>query len=128
MIEKKYRGPGKRKHQNRGRCYNRTKYIPAKGHHPGSEWVNKEKVFADHWEEENRRLPYVNYGQGILQDLFMKPGSLRHYPYATHVINCRERMIVATVIQWLGSNCGFGWLIDVLKECGWELRRIEKKK
>lgn len=31
------------------------------------------------------------------------------------------------VIQWLGTTCGFCWLEETLKACGWRLERIEEK-
>lgn len=33
-------------------------------------------------------------------------------------INNRDRMIVATVIQWLGSNCGMCFLGEALERFG----------
>ena len=40
-------------------------------------------------------------------------------------INERDRMIVATVIQWLGSNVGFSFLHETLKDFGYII--VEKK-
>jgi hypothetical protein len=42
-------------------------------------------------------------------------------PYAVVKITARERFIVATVIQWLGSNVGFCFLREVLKSCGYDI-------
>lgn len=106
---------------NRGRKYRRTKFED-----PITGSVNRERVFADAWEDENEPREWLNFGQGILQDLFMERESWQHQPSATHVINRRERMIVATVIQWLGSNCGWCWLNQCLNKCGYRLDRIDK--
>lgn len=109
---------------NRGRKYRRTEYVDP--FNPDA--INLEKVFADSWEEENVPEPCFGFGYGILQDLFCE-GEL---PFnllqgrATHIINPRERMIVATVIQWLGSNVGFCWLQETLKKGGYEVKRIKK--
>ena len=40
----------------------------------------------------------------------------------------RERVIVATIIQWLGSNCGMGFLKDVLSRCGFTLTTADSLK
>lgn len=111
----------RRKHPaNRGKDYKRTEYVFPDGR------PNPEKVFADAWEKENEINPGTNFGFGILQDLFMDrvSGHWWSHPYATHVLNGRERMIAATVVQWLGTNCGFGFLVDTLRKCGYRITRI----
>src|ERR1043166_46362 len=47
---------------NRGAHYKRCENNP------------REKAFADRWEKENECNSSVNYGYGLLQDLFIKPG------------------------------------------------------
>jgi len=94
---------------NRGIGYSRTKNC------------NREKAFADAWEGENRSNYGMNFGYGVLQDLFMQRRDL-YPPYATHVLSNRERMIAATAVQWLGTNCGWCWLGMVLDECGYTLK------
>lgn len=82
-----------------------------------------EKAFADLWESENAPGRNVNYGHGILQDLFMKntPMSRKISPRLAEpaiVITDEHRYIVATVIQWLGSNCGQSFLHEALGNSG----------
>ena len=71
-----------------------------------------EKIFAEVWAEQNKPKSWLNYGQGILQDLMVKNGK---WEYA---ITQRDATIVATVIQWLGTNCGQGFLHEVLSKHG----------
>jgi len=85
-----------------------------------------EMLFARKWAEENRRCKYMNYGYGILQDLFMERKGLHSFASPVKIISNRERMIVATVIQWLGTNCGFSFLSEVLREYGYEIRKIKE--
>jgi hypothetical protein len=107
---------------NRGRCFRRTKYQPS--NIPG--WINRERIFSEAWEDENEPRRYLNFGHGILQDLFFE--RVPHWPFtpvATHRITRRERMVTATAIQWLGSNCGWCWLEKTLRKCGYMLVECE---
>lgn len=96
--------------KDRGFCYERTK------------WNDLEKAFADHWEEENEVRPWLNQGHGLLQNLFFTGEWL--FSRCVHVITPGERYVAATVIQWLGTNCGFGFLQGVLRECGYCITKI----
>jgi len=79
----------------------------------------REKAFADLWESENANMKAINHGFGQLQDLFIstdKYGWIRRFVFK---ITQREAVIVATVIQWFGSNCGMGFLHKALNDCGY---------
>jgi hypothetical protein len=77
----------------------------------------REKAFHDQWQQENAPVSGVNHGHGILQDLFIEvPGPFQRH--VIEVISQRDRMITATVIQWLGSNCGMCFLEESLKRFG----------
>ena len=39
----------------------------------------------------------------------------------------REHRILATVVQWFGSNCGFSFLRECLRECGYTLEPIRPR-
>jgi len=98
--------------KNRGLFYDRTK----------GNLGEREKAFASHWEEENKKNPMLNSGQGILQNKFII-GEPYNYKRILNILPL-HRLIVATVIQWLGSNCGFCFLEECLDKCGY---RIVKK-
>jgi len=89
-----------------------------------SERINhneREKAFHDQWLKENIETYGVNYGFGILQDLFFQSSGNPMGLMASKClerINERDRMIVATVIQWLGSNVGMGFLNEALRQFG----------
>lgn len=77
----------------------------------------REKIFIKEWKQINKRYPGARFGFGILQNLFCTE-DMCHL-----VIEQRDRFIVSTVIQWLGSNVGFGFLRDVMRRCGYKIVR-----
>ena len=89
---------------------------------------DREKAFAESWEKENVPQHGLNYGHGILQDLFFTGSpwfsNLNSRAKAIKIISRRERMIVATVIQWLGTNCGWCFLEETLRSCGYRIEKI----
>lgn len=74
-----------------------------------------EKAFAEKWENINRPDRAINFGMGTLQDLMVNQ---REGTKVDFWITQREATIVATVIQWLGTNVGFGFLLEVLSKVG----------
>lgn len=78
-----------------------------------------EKAFSDAWKKENRYRPGINFGEGLLQDLFMQRTKFTDYCHLR--INPVHRYIAATVIQWLGTNCGFAFLQEVLEKKGYKI-------
>lgn len=94
-------------------------------HHHGG----REKAFHKHWKSENFPSKGINFGYGILQDLFIntdKKDTLQS-KRAMFWVQKRERRIVATVIQWLGTNCGWCFLTDVINSCGYEVVKKEDR-
>lgn len=95
--------------------------------------VTLEVAFADEWEKENQRRPGLNHGFGILQDLMFghwDRSRVSHIqrawynqPWARFIISRRDAVIVATVVQWLGTNCGSAFLEDVFRRAGYRLLR-----
>lgn len=73
----------------------------------------REVAFSETWKKENEERRYINRGHGILQDLFIDDNGVFH-----HTMIPRDKMIAATVVQWLGSNCGMAFIETALKECG----------
>ncbi len=85
----------------------------------------REKAFHDQWLDDNIPRPGYNYGQGILQDLFIERSTdgVRRMGKWNEVINDRDRRIVAHVIQWLGTNVGMAFLNAALARCGHTIYR-----
>ncbi len=106
----------KTEHPDRGDYYKRTEFNPL------------EKALADQWESDNVPRSHINFGQGILQDLFGIPHPTFGHRMASfsHIIQPKERWVVATVIQWLGTNCGQSFLHEAFKKAGFKIVRIEK--
>ena len=69
---------------------------------------------------------------GVLQKLFMitsgRPFSIFDCTGWKLKITNRDKYVVATVIQWLGTNVGWCFLEECLKECGYTLHRTEEQK
>jgi len=102
---------GKRKHPDRGYKYERV--FQSNG--------DLEKAFADLWEEANgSNRGAVNFGQGLLQDLFMERDTF-NWASCVHQITDNERYVAATVVQWLGTNCGFAFLMEALRKAGYRI-------
>lgn len=86
------------------------------------EQSDREKAFSRLWRNDNKKKSWLNSGFGILQDLFFYTYNIdrfKHYPLL--IITNRDRVIAATVIQWLGSNVGFSFLQKALNMCGYKI-------
>lgn len=88
----------------------------------------REMAFHEQWLQENAPVSGVNHGHGVLQDLFIESSS----PFifgrkVVEEISNRDRMIVATVIQWLGSNCGMCFLNEALARFGARITEDKNK-
>lgn len=92
--------------KDRGDYYERT------------EWNKLEKAFAELWEHENKSGTSAYRGVGLMQALFCNRGH-------EHQVSASERFVVATMIQWLGSNCGFAFLRQALRKAGYDIRDVK---
>lgn len=81
---------------------------------------DREKAFSEQWNEDNEIKRYMNHGHGLLQDLFIDRDKSNNRMFY-HVITRNDRVIVATVIQWLGTNIGISFLERALNRCGYKL-------
>lgn len=99
-----------------GRAVQQDGYEANKGYkHERVKDNPREMAFYEQWLKENEPRRYINNGQGILQDLFIeRDGFMGHVRRYEVEINNRDRYIVATIIQWLGSNVGMGFLHSAL--------------
>jgi hypothetical protein len=86
----------------------------------------RELAFATHWAEECEPKVWLNQGQGLVQNLFFTAEPRWPFkPISRLWLTRRERMVAATCIQWLGSNCGMEFLEQALAKCGYKLVRIK---
>ncbi|MBA4349518.1 MAG: hypothetical protein C0415_05980 [Thermodesulfovibrio sp.] len=98
----------------------------------------REVAFSEAWQHENEGRQNSSRLQDLMievsdepKDGFHKRRSMimsRGYDFVKihHKITQRDAEIVATVIQWLGSNVGMSFLAAALKECGKKIVNIEK--
>jgi len=80
---------------------------------------NIEKEFAEAWQKECEAKVYINHGRGLIQDLFMFNDD--GYSISNLELTPENRYVAATVIQWLGTNCGMSFLRQVLNKCGYKI-------
>lgn len=89
----------------------------------GCRYLNREAVFAEQWAKEHE---HADIAQTLMSRPLRKteraPGFGMYTP-AAFTLNYRERVIIATIIQWLGSNVGFDLLRICLGKCGYDLVR-----
>lgn len=76
----------------------------------------RERVFAEAWEKENSPPSFLNGGAGASQWLMHGDGVT---PYANGELTQEEATVAATVVQWLGTSCGFSFLEETLKKAGY---------
>jgi len=74
-----------------------------------------ENAFAIQWKEECSREPRINGGQGILDCLVQGE------------VTQRDAHVAASVIQWLGTNCGQSFLHEVDKRIKRTKKELEQK-
>ena len=112
-------------------------------------WVNKERVFSREWIKENRPASYLNGGIGTLRWL-LAPEADHRFPLTipasdATVQRCRtdlrfppfpltipevtqaEATAAASVVQWLGSNCGWSFMEECIRKCGYRITPKERK-
>ncbi|MEK6281900.1 MAG: hypothetical protein AABN95_16220 [Acidobacteriota bacterium] len=72
-----------------------------------------ERVFADEWIKENERVPAVNFGLTALELILntRQPYPTEEAPGHDYQADIdhptqRDAMVAASIIQWLGTNCG----------------------
>jgi hypothetical protein len=114
------------------RCLHR----PPIGWHNRETYINRERVFAEAWESDNPER-YAGISR-TLECLFIVPtreghrGAWRSSFWSDAAFvrrgfgdgpSYRDRVVAATVIQWLGSNVGFAFVVDCLRRCGYIVRR-----
>jgi hypothetical protein len=65
-----------------------------------------EDVYAREWDKQNAVHPWSNYGQCLLELILSRPGT----PWGD--LTQRDVTVAASVVQWLGTNCGRGFISE----------------
>lgn len=79
----------------------------------------REKIFYEAWMNENRtfaRRRSINFGMTTLESVTRISNNKKRDIYELTVLTDRDYKIAATVIQWLGTNCGQSFLDEVQRE------------
>lgn len=89
-----------------------------------------EKAFTEEWAKKCR--PDFNAPNGILDSIVNPPDGGKKWRRCRRMNGIRltttDCQIVASVIQWLGTNCGFAFLQTCLAKDGWDIRAREDRK
>jgi hypothetical protein len=109
--------------------------------------ANLEKIFMEEWNKENMDVAWINNGFGVAQLLMIisaEKAMLYDGPNQDgdqyHLFNSfmngpevciydlteREQRIIATIVQWLGTNVGFGFICRCFRRAGYEIRDIRE--
>lgn len=67
--------------------------------------VNPERIYLAEWKRENKRSPGVNRGYSLIEWILCPDGRTEPLPVST-----RDARVAASVIQWLGTNCGLAFM------------------
>jgi hypothetical protein len=91
----------------------------------GCQYVNCEKVFHETWiaDHEHKDLSQLLMSRPDKKN--EKRSWMFWYQPSAFILTYRERVIMSTLIQWLGTNIGFDFLRRALKKCGYEIREIQ---
>lgn len=90
----------------------------------------RESAFAAQWKQENEycdilrslmRVPCSGDDPKRMCVLDGCPTS-RYVKFPIGQPTQRDRIIAATVIQWLGSNVGMSFIIEAFRRCGYAVR------
>ena len=84
------------------------------------EWSKRERAFVEAWLKENDadRSRGINSGCGLAQDLMLSTHRYEQPENFQPWLSNRERKILATFVQWLGTNCGQSFLSEVHRKGG----------
>ena len=87
----------------------------------------REVAFVEQWQCEHghdTEPPHRDLLDELLQVPISLPAVIRKPGTALHPIGPateRDRIVAATVVQWLGSNCGMSFLREALRRCGYRV-------
>lgn len=74
------------------------------------DWNIHERIWLRMWQIENKREQGINNGLGVLDHIVGRDPTPA------------EDEAVAGVMQWLGTNCGHGFLVETLEAQGYRIR------
>lgn len=78
---------------------------PHESLHPNRLGHDPERIYAEQWKKENERRPRINHGFTLIEWILC-PSGQRYPNRVTH----REAQVATSVVQWLGTSCGLGFM------------------
>lgn len=97
----------------------------------GSPSGDREEAFIKLWDKENNPPSWLNGGIGILEHLLHREtdASAMDHRRFNGDLTQEEATNAATVVQWLGTSCGWDFLRQCVEACGHDLvPRKEKER
>jgi hypothetical protein len=87
----------------------------------------REVAFIAQWDQEN---VYADVLERLFEvpcsiddpDMFARNGTNGPYKLPLGRTTERDRIVVATVLQWLGSNVGLSYVRECLRRCNYEIK------
>jgi hypothetical protein len=73
-----------------------------------------ERIYFQHWAKENERRSWLNSGFTLLEHILTPSGQKR-----PECVSHRDAIVATSVIQWLGTSCGRGFM----EHCEREIER-----
>lgn len=70
----------------------------------------------------------VEWGNRTILDTISDPESGSSVAYGYHIASDEEHRAEGELISWLGSNVGFSFIQDFLKESGYKVEKIKENK
>lgn len=105
--------------------------------------INLEKVFMEEWNKFNGNEKWLNQGLGIAQLLMVvdrvaaeefdgpnkdQRNMFNQNDVCVYNLTEREQRIIATIIQWLGTNVGFSFVRRCFQIAGYSINVMKKPK
>lgn len=77
-------------------------------------WSVFERIWLAMWQIENNPPCFLNHGIGVLEHIMDRE------PTAA------EKCTAAGIMQWFGTNCGHGFIVEVLRVQGYKVVQDEE--
>ena len=103
-------------------CTERTKHLKREGNlFERTRTLPREKAFSDIWKKWNTPQYGVNGGYTAIENIILPeayPNKGPGDPFRSlkGEVTERDDFVAASIIQWLGTNCGQGFLDEVKNE------------
>ncbi|KKN34243.1 hypothetical protein LCGC14_0795420 [marine sediment metagenome] len=84
--------------------------------------TNPERIYAAAWKRANRRSAGVNQGHSYVEWILCADGK------QPTPISRRDAAVAASVIQWLGTNVGLGFILEAERKIDQSRRSDDERR